>query len=36
MIRLLLGCIPKISFLACMEVPKKFVWWLVGVVVGGD
>ena len=30
LVRLWLGCIPKISFLACLEVPQKFVW-----VVGG-
>ena len=27
LVRLWLGFIPKISFLACLEVPKKFVWW---------
>jgi hypothetical protein len=32
LVSLWLGFIPKISFLACLVVPKKFVWW---VVVGG-
>ena len=32
LVRLCLGCIPKISFIACLEVPQKLVWW---VVVGG-
>ena len=33
LVRLWLGCIPRISFIiACLEVPQKFVWWLV---VGG-
>jgi hypothetical protein len=27
LVRLWLGCIPKFSFLACLEVPQKFVWW---------
>jgi hypothetical protein len=27
--RLWLGCIPKISFLACLKVPKKFLWVVV-------
>jgi hypothetical protein len=37
LVRLWLGCIPKISFLACLEVPKTFVWWWwVVMVVGGD
>jgi hypothetical protein len=31
-IRLWLGCIPKISFVTCLKVPKKFLWV---VVVGG-
>ena len=35
LVRLWLGCIPKISFIACLEVPKKFVWWWWWVVVGG-
>jgi hypothetical protein len=26
LVRLWLGCIPKISFIACLEVPYKFVW----------
>ena len=30
--RLSLGCIPKFGFVSCLEVPKKFLWW---VVVGG-
>jgi hypothetical protein len=31
LVRLWLGCIPRISFIiACLEVPQKFVWWLVG------
>ena len=29
LVRLWLGCIPKISFLACLEVPQKFVWVVV-------
>jgi hypothetical protein len=33
LVRLWLGFIPKISFLACLVVPKKFVW--VVLVVGG-
>jgi hypothetical protein len=33
LVRLWLGCIPKISFLSCLEVPKKFVWLVVVVVV---
>ena len=32
LVRLWLGGIPKISFLACLEVPKKFVWGWVGGV----
>jgi hypothetical protein len=32
LVRLWLGCTPKISLIACLEVPQKFVWW---VVVGG-
>ena len=30
LVSLCLGCIPKISFVACLEVPKKFVWWVGG------
>ena len=26
LVRLWLGCIPKISLIACLEVPQKFVW----------
>ena len=33
LVRLCLGCIPKISFIACLEVPQKLVWWVV--VSGG-
>ena len=29
LVRLWLGCIPRISFLGCLEVPEKFVWWVV-------
>ena len=35
LVRLWLGCIPKISFLACLEVPQKFVWVVVGGGGGG-
>ena len=31
LVSLCLGCIPKISFVACLEVPQKFVWWWLGV-----
>ena len=34
LIRLMLGCIAKISLLTSLEVPLKCVWWVV-VVVGG-
>ena len=27
LVRLWLGCIRKISLLACLVVPQKFVWW---------
>jgi hypothetical protein len=30
LVRLWLGCIPIISFLAFLEVPQKFVWWVGG------
>ena len=30
LVSLCLGCIPKISFVACLEVSKKFVWWVGG------
>ena len=30
LVRLWLGCIPKISFIVCLEVPQKFVWWVGG------
>ena len=31
LVRLWLGCIPKISLIACLEVPQKFVWVVVVV-----
>ena len=34
LIGLIIGCLPKISLLTCLEVPIKFVW-LVVLVVGG-
>ena len=41
LVRLWLGCIPRISFVTCLEVPEKFLWvggggwwWWVVVVVG--
>ena len=30
LVSLCLDCIPKISFVACLEVSKKFVWWVGG------
>ena len=30
LVRLWLGCIPRISFVTCLKVPEKFLW-----VVGG-
>ena len=33
LVRLWLGCIPRISSVACLEVPQKFVWWSVRVQV---
>jgi hypothetical protein len=32
---LMLGCIPKISFLPCLEVTLKCVWWVVVKKVNG-
>ena len=28
---IMLGCMPKINFLTCLEVPTKFLWVVVGL-----